>query len=90
MNLPNAPFVSDSLNTLFFWLHESWVTNFTVKGKDEVIKELLMRGLKKGISRMVLNENYDAKKLLNKRSNVWLKKLFSSKKSEIFDTLFYI
>jgi hypothetical protein len=67
----------DPLNDLFFWLHESWVTNFTVKGKDEIIKELLMRGLKDGISQMVLNENYDAKKLLNKRSNEWLKKLLS-------------
>jgi hypothetical protein len=78
----------DPLNTLFFWLHESWVTNFAVKGKDEVIKESLMGGLKNGISQMVLNENYDAKKLLNKRSNEWLKKLFSSQ--EIRDLQHFI
>jgi hypothetical protein len=78
----------DPLKTLFLWLHESWVTNFSVKGKNEVIKEVLMRGLKTGISQMVLNENYNAKKLLNKRSNEWLKKLFSSQ--EIRDLQHFI
>jgi hypothetical protein len=60
----------------FLTLVEAW----TSEGKLEPTqsKEILKQGLKKGISELAQDTNYDEKELLNKRSIEWLKKLFSS------------
>jgi hypothetical protein len=68
------------LKELYFVLHASsglLINNMPI-GKDETIKDELKRALKTGISELVQDEDYDAKKLLNKRSIESLKKAFSS------------
>jgi hypothetical protein len=45
---------------------------------DELIKYKLKQALKSGICQLIMYKNYDAEKLLNKRSIEWLKKLFSN------------
>lgn len=71
----------DPLNELFSWLTDLWWTEHIANGKvsvsrgrgelnkqyDKIIKNVLIHGLKTGISQLLLDENYDANKLLNKR-----------------------
>lgn len=76
------------LNELFRFLYDVWVVYYAAKGKvgkdeltkqsNKIIKNVLIHGLKEGISRLVMDENYDANKLLNDRSVEWLKKLFTN------------
>jgi hypothetical protein len=63
---------------LFLLLHEGCINNYRAKENNELIKQKLKQALKSGISQLVMYKNYDAKKLLNKRSIEWLKKLFSN------------
>ncbi|MGA9153483.1 MAG: hypothetical protein WBZ36_23135, partial [Candidatus Nitrosopolaris sp.] len=70
---------------LFRFLHDIWWTDHKAKGKaelmkhkNELIKKVLIHGLKTGISQLVLDENYDANKLLNKRSIESLRKLLTN------------
>jgi hypothetical protein len=72
----------DPLNELFSWLYENWIFDYTIKKKDVLIKEILMSGLKTGISQLIGYEKYDADKLLNKRSIESLKNLFSNHEIE--------
>ncbi|MFZ0512589.1 MAG: hypothetical protein WAM14_13355 [Candidatus Nitrosopolaris sp.] len=60
----------------FLLLYEAWTTDGKLYRTQT--KEILKRGLNKGIFELVQDRNYDAKELLNKRSIDWLKKLFSS------------
>jgi hypothetical protein len=75
----------DPLNELFRFLHDIWWTDHKaktkgelMKHKNELIKKVLIHGMKTGISQLVLDENYDANKLLNKRSIESLRKLLTN------------
>jgi hypothetical protein len=82
----------DPLNELFNWLTDLWWTEHIAKGKfsvtrgrgelnkqyDKIIKNVLIHGLKTGISQLVLDENYDSNKLLNKRSIESLRKFLTN------------
>jgi hypothetical protein len=62
----------------FLSLHKCCSSNYEDWKKDELIKYKLKQALKSGICQLIMYKNYDAEKLLNKRSIEWLKKLFSN------------
>jgi hypothetical protein len=60
----------------FITLIEAWTSEGKLEPSQS--KEILKQGLKNGISELAKDRNYNETELLNKRSNEWLKKLFSS------------
>lgn len=60
----------------FLTLIEAWTSEGKLEPSQS--KEILKQGIKNGISELAKDRNYNETELLNKRSNEWLKKLFSS------------